>query len=156
MTTTEIHTEALADTVLQASCVLKAKPDRVYEAWTNPEQFSNWFSASPEMKCELPEFDCQVGGKYRFSMVSPDGTKYIGFGRYLVLDRPKRISFTWQWEESGTEKGESKVTIDLSPEGDGTRLVLTHERLASTESRDLHSEGWTGCLSRLVTYFDTQ
>lgn len=154
-TTTKIHTEAVSDTVLKASCTLNAKPERVYDAWTQPARFASWFAASSEGPCELPEFDCQVGGKYRFRMKGSDGESYVGFGTYLELDRPRRISFTWQWEESGTEKGESRVTVDLTPEGEGTRVVLTHEKLAGVESRELHSQGWTGCLSRLVAYFKT-
>ena len=33
-------------------------------------------------------------------------------------------------------------------------MVLTHEKLASQESVDLHSEGWLGCLAQLDNYMN--
>jgi uncharacterized protein YndB with AHSA1/START domain len=41
------------------------------------------------------------------------------------------------------------VTVAFEAKGNETELTLTHERFASAEQRDRHSEGWTGCLARL-------
>jgi uncharacterized protein YndB with AHSA1/START domain len=54
--------------------------------------------------------------------------------------------FTWV---SQYTDGESVVTVDLSPDPAGTRLVLTHEGLPP-ESRDGHAEGWGQFLDRYV------
>lgn len=44
------------------------------------------------------------------------------------------------------------VTIEFRPSGQGTELILTHERFADTEARDKHQHGWKGCLERLGRY----
>jgi uncharacterized protein YndB with AHSA1/START domain len=42
----------------------------------------------------------------------------------------------------------SRVTVEFRPHGEGTELIVIHERLAA-EARDMHLEGWTGCLDGL-------
>jgi len=37
----------------------------------------------------------------------------------------------------------------LLPEGEATKVTITHEQFANTEDRDKHNEGWNGCLNRL-------
>jgi len=46
--------------------------------------------------------------------------------------------------------GNSLISVDLTPEGKGTKLVFTHEQLPTSTSRDNHAKGWTGCLDRLA------
>jgi uncharacterized protein YndB with AHSA1/START domain len=41
------------------------------------------------------------------------------------------------------------VTVDFTPDGDATKVTITHEQFTNTEDRDKHNEGWIGCLSRL-------
>ena len=58
------------------------------------------------------------------------------------------LVFTWQFEKdgSGDEYGEVEppemlVTVEFKALGKQTELTLTHENLASTESRDRHADG---------------
>jgi uncharacterized protein YndB with AHSA1/START domain len=44
------------------------------------------------------------------------------------------------------------VTVEFHDLGDQTELVLTHEQLASAESRDNHEGGWNGALDKLARY----
>jgi len=153
--TPQIQTEPISDTAIKVTCVFKAKPERVFDAWTQADQLARWFGPSSEFGCETPEFDCRVGGNYRLRLIAPDGDIYCVFGKYLELDRPNRLAFTWQWEESTSDKGESHVSIEFIPDNEGTRLVIVHDRLASIDSRESHGSGWIGCLSRLVPYVET-
>jgi hypothetical protein len=48
---------------------------------------------------------------------------------------------------------ETLVTIEFGAAGAETELTLTHEKLPSQESLDMHSQGWTStfnCLDQLV------
>ena len=57
---------------------------------------------------------------------------------------------TWLWEEDDpADEHETLLTLEFNEVGDETELVLTHERFASTESRDRHAEGWTAVLTQL-------
>ena len=50
--------------------------------------------------------------------------KYPHYGRYLRIDRPRLLEFTWISE--GTRGKESVVTIELVARGGKTELTLTH------------------------------
>ncbi len=66
--------EALAsdDRVLKLEREFKAKPDKVFAAWIEPEQIAKWFG--PEgMTIPRKEIDARVGGKWLTTMRGPDG-----------------------------------------------------------------------------------
>jgi uncharacterized protein YndB with AHSA1/START domain len=42
------------------------------------------------------------------------------------------------------------VTVDFTEEGDGTKVVVVHSGFGGERARDLHVEGWTGCLDNLA------
>ncbi len=58
----------------------------------------------------------------------------------------RKLVYTWAWES--TPERESLVTVEFKPSGDGTELVLTHQRFADSQARDRHQHGWNGCLDR--------
>jgi len=123
----------------------------VYEAWTNKEALVSWFAPTPEMKTIVHELELQVGGKYRIEMLETNGTQHVIHGEYVGLNPYDQIVFTWKWE-SEEQNANSLVTIDLTENKGVTKMVLTHEKLASQESVDLHLEGWIGCLGQLDGY----
>jgi uncharacterized protein YndB with AHSA1/START domain len=70
-----------------------------------------------------------------------------------VVDGAK-VSFTWGWDgHTGVPPGSTLVEIELYPDGDGTRIVLTHSAIAA-EEQDLHRRGWTHYLGRLAGLVD--
>lgn len=146
-----VTAEKLSNHAVRLRCLLRCTPERAYDAWTQPDQISKWFTANPTLICKVHEMDLSVGGNFKISMEG-DGECYSAVGTYMTLDHPTRIAFTWQWVQSETEKGVSQVTIDLLPDDNGTNLILTHEKLSSLESTELHTEGWTSCLTNLEAY----
>ena len=46
-----------------------------------------------------------------------------------------------------------QATLDFQPRGDGTHLVLTHERFRSEPDKRDHMNGWRGCLRHLSRKF---
>ena len=131
---------------------LAAPVDRVFHAWTDPAALRHWFASGETYECLIAETDLRVGGRYRLGMRSPDGEEnYVG-GEYREIDPDRRLVFTWAWES--TPERESRVTVEVRPEGDGTLLVLTHERFADEAIRDLHHKGWTGCLDMLTRFLE--
>lgn len=61
----------------------------------------------------------------------------------LEIDAPRLLSFTWSGGAAGT------VRVELSPEGAGTRLVLTHSRLRGRSDAINFGAGWTSHLDVL-------
>ena len=123
--------------------------DAVFDAWTRAEVLTRWFSPSADFRVVVLELDVRVGGKYRIEMHEADGV-HTAYGEYVEISRPDRLIFTWAWEHSD-DGAQMLVTVELTEHPDGTALTLLHEKLPSETSRDLHNEGWDGCLSRLAT-----
>ncbi len=125
-----------------------ADREAVFNAWTDADALVQWFAPSDDFKVVVHELDVRVGGKYRIAMHEADGI-HIVYGEYIKVDKPDSLVFTWAWEH-GDDGEVMLVTVDLSEDGDGTGMKLLHEKLPSEASRDQHSEGWTGCIARLV------
>src|SRR5262249_54863488 len=58
---------------IEVSRVLDAPPERVYEAFTDPDQFAKWYGpVGFPVPRDSVELDARVGGRQRFAMVSDD------------------------------------------------------------------------------------
>jgi len=143
--------KATADVTLRLERSIAATPDQVYRAWIETEALIRWFGPGNDLATVVHTIDPRVGGGYRIEMRDSSGPHVVA-GRFLELDRPNRLVFTWKWENDPDRGDETLVTVLLSPEGKGAHLVLLHERFASAELRDRHQKGWTGCFERLGTY----
>lgn len=120
--------------------------EKVYAAWSSPEQVQRWF-APGDMTVPEAAVDFRVGGAYRIVMQRPDGQRHIVGGVYRELVPNERLVFSWSWEGSGVT---SEVEITLRPAGKQTDLTLIHRQIPTAESRDSHGQGWEGCLAKLT------
>lgn len=117
----------------------------VFDAWVQPEALSRWLrtEAAPPSSVTL---DRRVGGSFEIRLQGGDGEVALR-GSYLEIDRPSRLMFTWA--SPGTDERESIVTLDLQPQGQGTRLTLTHDGLPSAQHAQEHGTVWSDLLGRL-------
>ena len=128
---------------------IKAPPERVFDAWTQPEHMKRW-SAPEGNTVEMAEVDLTVGGAYHIRMVSDEGVHYNAVGEYREVSRPTRLVYTWAWEEKEHDVGETLVTVEFKARGDETEVVVVHEGFPAAEARDAHEQGWTSCLNRFA------
>jgi uncharacterized protein YndB with AHSA1/START domain len=129
--------------VLRLQREFKAAPERVFAAFTDPKLFAQWWG--PEgMSCPVCEIDLKVGGRWRTCMRGQQGEHWVS-GVYREISPPRRLAFTWAWEENGVRGHETVVELEFHAAGRNTRLVLTHHGFESGESRDKHGHGWTSC-----------
>ena len=135
------------DIALTLVRTLKASPEKVFAAWTEPETLKRWMAPGGDMIVALAETDLRVGGRYRIVMREVDGTEHKVGGVYREIVPGKKLSFTWAWES--TPENESLVTIELRKNGAGTELTLVHAKFATDQARDMHNQGWNGCLAKL-------
>jgi uncharacterized protein YndB with AHSA1/START domain len=92
------------------------------------------------------EVDLRVGGTFRQHIVAASGVERRVTGRYLVIEPPRRLVYTWRWEGVHDE-GESEVTVEFHDVDGATEVIVSHAMLPSDVSRRNHANGWTGCLS---------
>ena len=137
-----------AHLTLRLTQQVNASPERVFDALLDPKSVGAWMGPRTMVEACIPEaLDPHVGGVYRLRMRrradSPRGPgDQVVTGVYREIDRPRRLVFTWQWED---EVHQSLVTFNLRPSGGGTEVTLVHENLPTPESRDGHNRGWAGC-----------
>jgi glutathione S-transferase len=140
-------------TVLHLRRRFEAPRERVFDAWTDPKLLSRWWAALAGWEASLAEVDLRPRGNYRLSM--RDGTTgavYTVMGEYVDVRRPERLAYTWTWEGEpeimhGSER--TLVEVEFIEDGDATEVVLKHSGFADARVRDLHGEGWSGCLANL-------
>ena len=121
----------------------------VWAAWTDPAQMKHWMGPSDELTADVTS-DLRVGGRYRIVMHADDGQTHRVGGVFREIEPPRKLVYTWAWES--TPERESLVTLELAPSGQGTALLLTHQRFFDRDARDRHHAGWLGCLDRLTRY----
>ena len=149
-----MNTEALdKDKVLRVERVIAATPERLFALWTEPEELAKWWG--PE-GFTIPKYamDVRPGGRWRTTMHRPDGTENVVSGIYRVIEPPRRLVFTWGWDDDAGMRGhETEVTVTFEPAPGGTRMMLVQQTFVDADSRDRHEHGWGSsfvCLAREV------
>jgi uncharacterized protein YndB with AHSA1/START domain len=141
---------ATDSTRLRVQRTFDASPEDVFDAWTNPEVLRRWWVVDPSWRTSEADVDLRVGGAYRLAMEEPDsGATHVVCGEYREVARPRRLVYSWAWEEDGRVGHVSTVTVEFLQEGEHTTVVLEHSDLPSAESRDRHVHGWEACLGML-------
>ena len=131
---------------------LDAPPERVYAAWTQPENLIRWFGPTAVRPGSIrAEIDLRVGGHYRIGFDHESGEHHEVSGIYRDVVPNARLIFSWAWHS--TPERESLVTVTLKPDGDATILTLHHKRFFDEAARSGHERGWTGTLEKLDRYF---
>ena len=144
--------KAAEKTSLEIKRFIKASPDRVYAAWTDPAQLRQWFGPEQVTTDNLIA-DPRVGGRFRWDLTNSDGEKMTMEGKFRELQPGKKVAFTWKWQDDEDwENNVSIVTVELSEQSGGTELRLTHERLPNEQSRDGHTRGWNSALDKLEKF----
>ena len=113
-------------------------PERVYDAWLNPEAMAFFLRPAPGVVCKDVEVDAQVGG--RFALTMQVGTVEVPIhGQFTEMARPRRLVFSWH---SARTRDDSVVTLTFTPDGVGTRFTLHHVGFVDASSHEDHDGGW--------------
>lgn len=138
-------------TALRVSQTMRANPEQLFRAWTEPEELARWWRMdAPGWTFAGATVDLRVGGEYTLRMTDPNGKTHTACGRYRAVDPPTRLAFTWDWEDPTARVGETLVTVELTRVGAGmTEVALTHERFADAARVAGHEAGWVQLLRLL-------
>lgn len=152
--------------------VFKASPEKVWQAWTDPELVKKWWGpegfTAPSVKSDL-----RVGGKYVYAMQGPAGTEFdrVGYsgGEFTEIVPNEKIVVTQYFcDEAGnkiapSEAGmpiadfpeESTVTVLFDDQGDGTTKLSIVYAEPETDTqweamlKSGMNEGWQSSLNKL-------
>ena len=125
-------------------------PEKVWQAWTEPQALSRWFGPGEPGSVTRAELDVRVGGRYRIAFRTQDGEEHGVSGTYQEVVENRRLSFTWAWQS--TPLRVSVVTIELRPTVEGTELDFRHDRFFDQQARDNHERGWAATFVKLDAF----
>lgn len=133
--------------IVSVSRHFDAPAEAVYDAWLKPEAARNFLFRTDSGVLKTCEIDARVGGE--FLIVEQRGEVTAEhFGKYLELDRPRRIAFTFA---AVRDQSATRVQLDIVPDGTGCTLTLTHEMDPQwADFKDRTEQGWTMILEKLA------
>ena len=120
--------------------------EKVFDAWLDPKSAGRWLFATPTGKMTKVEIDPRVRGK--FAVVEQRGEESAEHhGTYLVIDRPRRLVFSFHTSHSPDP---TRVSVEIAAVPGGCKLTLAHELDPKWPSfPELARQGWTGILDNL-------
>ncbi|MFC5681623.1 SRPBCC domain-containing protein [Flavobacterium sp. MAHUQ-51] len=118
----------------------------IWDLWTKPEHIIQWNAASEDWHTPYAENDLKVGGKFKSTMASKDGTMSFDFvGTYDVILDKKLIAYT-------IEDGRSvMIVFDELEDGFEVREYFEPE---SVHPEELQYQGWLSILENFKRYVE--
>lgn len=141
---------AVPTVTLRLKRVLRAPPERIYQAFLDPDAYAKWLPPDGFVG-QVHKMESKVGGTFRmsFSTVSKSWTNFFG-GTYTELVPNRRIVHTDHFEtDDPMMKGEMKVTIILTPVEGGTEISITQEGIPQPVASG-SPYGWAQSLDNLA------
>jgi uncharacterized protein YndB with AHSA1/START domain/DNA-binding transcriptional ArsR family regulator len=128
-----------------------APRERVWEEWTEPERFADWFGGpGSEVPLATVSMDVRPGGAWRATMFAgPEGREIHWEGEYREVIEPQRLVFTLS-DQPGADEYEL-VTVVLTDLGDGrTEMVFQQRGRMTPEQYGRAGEGWSAFFDRIA------
>jgi len=161
--------EASPDTFV-ITRVFNAPRQRVWDAWTKPEQFGKWFGPKG-VTATVKTHDLRPGGILHSSLASPDGRTMWAKFVYREVSAPSRLVWVHSFSDEhanvtrapffdGNWPLELLTTVTFADDGAGTRVTLTWTPLNATDierqtfaaNMPSMNQGWTGSFEELDAF----
>jgi uncharacterized protein YndB with AHSA1/START domain len=117
---------------------IAAQPAAVFRYLTESQLWARWQGESAELE-PIP------GGRFVVRMAEGQ----IVEGAFVTIEPDRRVVVSWGWQNHpSVPPGTSTVEFELTPDGDGTLVRLTHSGLPPDDV-PIHRTGWDVFLPRL-------
>jgi uncharacterized protein YndB with AHSA1/START domain len=130
---------------VKVSRVVAAKPAAVFDVWVDPANPGSPWNAGVRRIVNFA-----VDGLYYWE-VNHEGRKWAHYGRFVRIERPGLVEYTWMSE--ATKGLESVVTVRFEPLGEETEVTLVHSGVPDDDMGRGHEGGWTWFLGNLADRF---
>ncbi len=144
--------EAAADRQVLITRIFEAPRERVFKAWTDPEQVAAWFGPEQmDTPRERINIDLRVGGRYELTMVRHDGggEMTIGYEIVEIVEPELLVLRSDPMPEMGMDEG-TLVRVEFHDHGTKTRMTLSDGPLPA-EGRGHAEAGWSAAFDKLAT-----
>jgi uncharacterized protein YndB with AHSA1/START domain len=145
----------MATGTVQLHRVLRAKPERVYRAFLDPDAMAKWLPPNG-FTGKVHHLDAKVGGTYRMSFTNfSNGQGHSFGGEYLELVPSERICHTDRFDDPNLS-GEMKTTVTLKPVFCGTDLHIVQEGIPEAIPTEACYLGWQESLVLLALLVEAE
>jgi uncharacterized protein YndB with AHSA1/START domain len=144
--------------------VLDAPRDRVWRAWTEPDEIKQWWGPK-DFTAPSIESDFREGGKYLWAMKSPDGQTYWNTGTFEEIVPQERLVATDSFADeqgnvvppshygmSGDHPSEGRIAVTFEDDDGRTKLTVRYYGIPPGDLRDLAEAGWNETLDKLAAH----
>lgn len=104
-----------------------ARPARVFAAFSDRETKQRWMGCEEVSAPVIERLDFHVGGREVSRGGGQDGAEHLFDGRFLDIVPDRRIVFAFVMHVGGRKISASLGTVELTPDGDGTRLTFNEQ-----------------------------
>lgn len=124
---------------ISISTTVRAPIERVWSAWTTPDDIKKWNFASMEWFCPRADLDLSPGGSFSYRMETKDGSMGFDFeGAFIEIEAKKLIRF-----RLGDDR---EVSVSFSELEDGTVFIEEVFEAEDEFSGEQQREGWQAIL----------
>lgn len=129
--------------------VIKATPEKVYRAFTQPLALSSWIPPHGFI-CEVHHMDVRVGGTYKSSFTNFTTGKSESFGgEYLEVKPNKTLKYSDKFDNP-VLTGEMITSVQLKEVSCGTEISIIQEGIPSLIPTEMCYLGWQESLEKLA------
>jgi len=129
--------------------VLKASPEKVYRAFTDPTALSAWLPPYGFL-CVVHQFELSVGGSYKMSFTNfSTGNGHSFGGKYLEIEPNKFLKYTDKFDDPNLP-GEMITSVWLKQVLVGTELKVVQEGIPEVVPAEMCYLGWQESLDKLT------
>ena len=107
--------------------LFSASPERVFNAFLDKNMIERFMFGPGIREEEIVQLQNEPwpGGTFSYT-VRRKGTLFEHTGKYIEINRPRHLVFTWAVKQDPSNS-QSRIVIDIAPIIDGCELTLTHE-----------------------------
>jgi uncharacterized protein YndB with AHSA1/START domain len=129
--------------------VLKAPPEKVYRAFTDPIAIASWLPPYGFL-CTVHEMNVVVGGTFKMSFHNfTTGNSHSFGGQYLELNPDAYLKYTDQFDDPNLP-GEMTTTVELKKVSVGTEINILQQDIPSMIPAEMCYLGWQESLEKLA------
>ena len=132
---------------ISVETIVAAPVERVWRAYTTPEDIKRWNAASDDWHTTSAQVDLREGGAFSSRMEAKDGSMGFDFaGTYTKIVEHKRIDYSF---------GDRTARVEFAETPNGVKVRVTFDS-ESTHSVEQQRQGWQAILDNFRRHVETR